>query len=282
MSVRPALRLAFAALAGTAALAMPIASHAQQIFTIQTLDLYAGPAPDYPIVAHLYAGVQLRVIGCLPDYAWCDVLLPDGLRGWAYGPGLSYDWMGNALPVPQYGASIGIPIVSFVIGDYWGRYYRNQPWYDDWHWRRQAMPPPVRVVPQPMPHSPQWGWQAPYPPRWQESPGRDYRRPDRDERGPDWRNGNGNRSQPPAMPNPPPQGDGGRFTPPRQDRNDGPRFTPVPATPSGGSPAPVAPPRQDNRQENRFSPPPQQNAPAARPHGNDGQRNRFGGQMEGR
>lgn len=276
MPVRPALRLAFATLVSSAALVMPSVGHAQQTFTIQSLDLYAGPAPDYPIVAHLYAGVQLRVIGCLPDYAWCDVLLPDGLRGWAYGPGLSYDWMGNALPVPQYGASIGIPIVGFVIGDYWGRNYRNQPWYDDWHWRHQA-PPPVRIVPQPVPYPPHREWQSPYPPRWQG----DYRRPDRDERGPDWRNGN--RPQPPVAAPPSPQGDGGRFTPPRQERNDGPRFTPVPAAPSGGNPAPIAPPRQDNpRPDNRFSPPPQQNAPVDRPHGNDGPRNRFGGQMEGR
>ena len=78
MPVRPALRLAFATLISSAALVMPNVGHAQQTFTIQSLDLYAGPAPDYPIVAHLYAGVQLRVIGCLPDYAWCDVLLPDG------------------------------------------------------------------------------------------------------------------------------------------------------------------------------------------------------------
>uniref|UniRef100_UPI0035B3C7A5 SH3 domain-containing protein n=1 Tax=Zoogloea sp. TaxID=49181 RepID=UPI0035B3C7A5 len=143
------------------ALLLPLGVAAQQVFVNGPVQLYAGPAPGYPAIATLYPGAELSVVGCLADWQWCDVLLPDGLRGWVFAPNLSYAWMGNALPVPQYGPAIGIPLIGFAVGDYWGRHYRHQPWYDDSRWRAPP-PPPVRVLP-----PTRDGWQAPFPPRWE-------------------------------------------------------------------------------------------------------------------
>ena len=103
-----------------AALLLPAAAQAQQVYISTPVQLYAGPDASYPILFTLFPGMGLEVAGCLPGYQWCDVILLDGQRGWVYGGGLSYSWMGEALPVPQYGASIGIPLITFIIGDYWG------------------------------------------------------------------------------------------------------------------------------------------------------------------
>jgi len=301
MPTLSALRRPLATLAGSAALLLPLAAAAQNAVVTQPAQLFAGPAPDYPVVATVYPGVEVSVVGCLADYLWCDVTLQDGLRGWAYGPSLAaYGWMGNALPVPDYGPSLGIPLVSFFIGDYWGRHYRHQPWFDEYRWR-QRPPPPPRFVPPPHPRD---GWQAPYPPRWQQ-PGMPPRDDRRDEHwhgdGQPHRDFNrGDRPQiaPPPLPQQPPQQppqfhqDPGRNFNPRPDerRNDGarqqpvpPRFAPTPAP----APAPVAPqiaPPQPPRLENRFTPPPQPQQPQAQPQprGGDGPRNRFGGRMEER
>ncbi len=304
------LRRPLAVLAGSAALLLPLSAAAQNAIVTQPAQLFAGPAPDYPVIAAVYPGLEVSVIGCLADYMWCDVVLQDGLRGWAYGPSLAYGWMGNALPVPDYGPSLGIPLVTFFIGDYWGRHYRHQPWFDEYRWR-QLPPPPPRFIPPPHHHD---GRQAPYPPRWVQ-PGmqpRDDRRDDRwnDRRDDRWRGndqpprrdfnrGDMPHAAPAPMPQQPPQQppqfrqEPGRNFNPRPDdnrerRNDGaqqqpapPRFTPAPA------PAPVAPqiaPPQPPRQENRFTPPPQPQQPQAQPQprGGDGPRNRFGGRMDER
>ncbi len=181
------LRRPLAVLAGSAALLLPLSAAAQNAIITQPAQLFAGPAPDYPVIAAVYPGLEVSVIGCLADYMWCDVVLQDGLRGWAYGPSLAYGWMGNALPVPDYGPSLGIPLVTFFIGDYWGRHYRHQPWFDEYRWR-QLPPPPPRFIPPPHHHD---GRQAPYPPRWVQpgTPPRDDRRDDRwnDRRDDRWR-----------------------------------------------------------------------------------------------
>ncbi|MBP8266713.1 MAG: SH3 domain-containing protein, partial [Zoogloea sp.] len=131
MPLRPALHrlssLKTAALAGATALLLPVAAQAQQIYINTPVQLFAGPDTSYPVVAMLYPGLDVRVIGCLPSYEWCDILLSDGMRGWVFGESLSYPWRGNPLPVPQYGTTIGIPLITFSIGEYWGNHYRHQP-----------------------------------------------------------------------------------------------------------------------------------------------------------
>jgi uncharacterized protein YraI len=122
--------------AGVAALLMlPAAAFAQtQAFTSTSVNLRAGPAPDYPVVSQLPPGVPVTVMGCISGYTWCDVALPN-LRGWVYAAALSYPYQGNRVPVLNYGTVIGLPIVTFSIGTYWGNYYRGRPWYHNQsHW----------------------------------------------------------------------------------------------------------------------------------------------------
>src|SRR5258708_7180113 len=125
-------------------LAFPGAAFAQQqqAYTNSPVYVFAGPAEDYPAVAQLPGGVPVTVMGCVSDYSWCDVVVPN-LRGWVYGANLSYPYQGNNVPILTYGMVIGLPIVTFSIGPYWDRYYRGRPWYND-RSRWESHPPPRR------------------------------------------------------------------------------------------------------------------------------------------
>lgn len=131
------------ALAGAIALSMlpGIASAQAQAFTNSPVNVYAGPAQDYPVVAQLPDGTSVGVNGCVEGYTWCDVEVP-GMRGWVYGGSLSYPYEGGEVPIMGYGPSLGLPIVVFSIGSYWGDYYRDRPWYhDEGRWRNHPPPP---------------------------------------------------------------------------------------------------------------------------------------------
>jgi uncharacterized protein YraI len=140
---------------GSIALSLPLAAAAQQAFTRGSVNLRAGPSSAYPLVALLAPGQPLQVMGCTAGYGWCDVVLPDGLRGWAYAGSLDYAYEEQHVPLAAYGAVIGVPIVTFAIGSYWGDYYRDRPWYSQprW-WGGRPPPPPVagwRPLPAPVP-----------------------------------------------------------------------------------------------------------------------------------
>jgi uncharacterized protein YraI len=149
---------------GAIALALPLTAAAQQAFTRGSLNLRAGPASNYPIVATLAPGQPVNVVGCTNGYGWCDVVLPDGLRGWVYAPSLDYAYEDRRVPLASYGAAIGIPIIGFAIGNYWSSYYRDRPWYGNQRWWGNR-PPPPRAGWQPGPMArPDWRpnpWQGP-------------------------------------------------------------------------------------------------------------------------
>jgi uncharacterized protein YraI len=134
---------------GVCLMALSGAACAQvQAYTNAPVDVYAGPAPDYPVVVEVPEGVPLTVMGCVEGYSWCDVAAPD-LRGWVYGESLSYPYQGTNVPVMTYGVQIGLPIVVFSVDSYWGRYYHDRPWYHDAaRWANH--PPPVRGGPPPV------------------------------------------------------------------------------------------------------------------------------------
>ena len=147
-------------------LSVPGAAFAQsQAYTNSPVNLYAGPADDYPAVSQLPPGAPVTVMGCVSGYTWCDVAAPD-LRGWVYAGSLSYPYQGNNVPILSYGTAIGLPIVSFSIGAYWGSYYRGRPWYNDqqrWahHPPPPAGPPPGRGGPPPGHGGPPQGHEGP-------------------------------------------------------------------------------------------------------------------------
>ena len=67
-------------------------------------------------------------MGCIDDYSWCDVVFGDN-RGWVYAGSLAYPYQNGRVPILGYGAIIGLPIITFSIGNYWDSYYRGRPWY---------------------------------------------------------------------------------------------------------------------------------------------------------
>jgi uncharacterized protein YraI len=120
-----------AGVAGMSMLCTSGSAFAQQAaFTNAPADVFAGPAPDYPVVSQLPQGLQVTVYGCVAGYSWCDVAVPN-LRGWIDASTLSYPYQGGYVPLETYGANIGLPIVTFSVDSYWGSYYRGQPWYHD-------------------------------------------------------------------------------------------------------------------------------------------------------
>jgi uncharacterized protein YraI len=133
-----------------AALCVSSAALAVNAYVTDNVNLRAGPDAGYPRIMRLEAGTAISVQGCLDGYTWCDVIAL-GERGWVYAPYVQSLYDDRRVALPDYGTRIGIPIISFSLGTYWGDYYRTRPWYRQrdywngpgWHHRpRPPMPPP--------------------------------------------------------------------------------------------------------------------------------------------
>jgi uncharacterized protein YraI len=125
-------------------LLLPIPALAQTAFTLQAVNLRAGPDRVFPLVTWLQPGTPVNVIGCTSGWRWCDIIAGPN-RGWVYSRYLSSFVRGGA------------PIVTFSVGSYWGAHYRGRPWYSSrsaWNnWGspsfRPPPPPPRRPPPRP-------------------------------------------------------------------------------------------------------------------------------------
>jgi len=136
---------------GALLLTLSCAALAENAVTTETASVRAGPDDSYPEVALLDADSPIEVMGCLDDWSWCDVTF-DGNRGWMYSPAITYEYEGGYVPFYTYAPTFSVPVISFTVDTYWGRYYHDRPWYrerDQWSHRViQHRPPPG-----PPPHS---------------------------------------------------------------------------------------------------------------------------------
>lgn len=188
--------LAGVLVAGAAWALTPTAALAQGAFTTQAVNMRAGPDRGFPLVAWLPAGTAVNVIGCIDGWRWCDVVTR-WERGWVYARFLSITFQNQPVTILHNGGWLGLPLITFSIGPYWGNHYRGRPWYGrQGQWSTWSPPPVVRPPPRP----PGWRPPPPQPPQVRPPP-----RPP----------GQGPGMGPPSRPNPPPgQGPGGGPRPP--------------------------------------------------------------------
>ena len=135
----------------SASLALPALAHATDAYVTGDVNLRAGPDPDYPLIDQIPACTEVNVQGCTDGWEWCDVIVY-GNRGWVAGNYIEYEYQDQPVLLPAYGAQIGIPIVTFVIGNYWDNYYRSRPFYrerDRWYSRPVMHRPPPRPMDRP-------------------------------------------------------------------------------------------------------------------------------------
>ena len=114
------------ALLGLAAL--PAIASAETAHVASSVNLRTGPDADYPRITTLRAGQRVEVYGCINDWSWCDVASGRD-RGWVSATYLQYDHGGRRVAINRSGASLGLPVLSFVLGTYWDEHYRNKSWY---------------------------------------------------------------------------------------------------------------------------------------------------------
>jgi uncharacterized protein YraI len=234
---------------------VPTMAFAADGYTLGNVNMRAGPDVEYPLILTLATGTPVSIQGCTTGWEWCDVVAV-GNRGWVAGSYLQYTYNNQPVVVVDYGAQIGIPIVSFVIGTYWGRYYTGRPFYRD-RVRWYSRPIPIRPPPRPRPpiRPPGGGHNRPNPP------------------------GGGNRPQPPGGNRPQPPGGGNRPQPPGGGNRPQPPGGGNRPQPPGGGNRPQ-PPSGGNRPQppggNRPAP---STRPAPRPNpqqGNNGNKDNNG------
>ena len=236
-------------------LIFPAMAFAADGYVTGNVNLRAGPDSQYPVIQVIPVGAPISIQGCTAGWGWCDVIVGPN-RGWVAGTYIQYMYNNQPVYVTDYGAQIGIPIVSFVIGTYWGNYYANRPFYRD-RTRWYSRPIPIRPPPRPPrpPMRPPGGRPPP--------PGGNRPQPP----------GGGNRPQPPGGGNrPQPPGGGNRPQPPGGgNRPQPPGGGNRPQPPGGGGNRPPAQGGNNNR-------PPQNTRPAPRPNqqGNNGNNNNNG------
>ena len=124
------LRKTFSGLLLAAGLVLSASALAQEAYTTRQANVRAGPNTAYPVVAVIGAGYPVEVVGCVSDYLWCDVIFGDN-RGWISARTLQYVYQSRRVPLYEYGATLGLPILGFSLFNYWDDHYRSRSFYHD-------------------------------------------------------------------------------------------------------------------------------------------------------
>ena len=136
---------AAAAIAAAPLVAQPAQAQTVGYVTVDLI-LRTGPDINYPPVALLPAGTPLTVYGCIDGFLWCDVGW-EYSRGWVAGQYVAINYGPQPMPLTLYGPRFGLPIISFIFGNYWDQHYRSRPWYAErdrwqsWDYRSQRWNP---------------------------------------------------------------------------------------------------------------------------------------------
>ena len=178
-------RIMMSAAAFCALLVAPsIADAAVRGFATANVNMRSGPSTGYPAVTVIPVGAPVTINGCMSSVNWCDVSFVGG-RGWVSGRYVQAEYRSDRVYIgPEYYRPLGIPMVTFDVDTYWGRYYRDRDFYRDRdRWRRYSggdwdRGPDRRPPPPP-------------PPRWERDRDRDRwerdREWDRDRTREEWR-----------------------------------------------------------------------------------------------
>ncbi len=108
--------------------AMPTVAAAEDAFTLQTTDIFAGPSSEFPQVAQLPPNTEVGVAGCLSDWSWCDVRFAND-RGWVWAGDLGYPYQNGRVAIIEYGPRLRLPLVTFSLNTYWDAHYRSRPFF---------------------------------------------------------------------------------------------------------------------------------------------------------
>ncbi len=108
----------------------PLSALASDGYVNGYVNLRAGPGTRYPRLMTLQPGTAVAIHGCINGWRWCDVGT-QGERGWIDGSYVQYPYGNRRVALSSYGSQIGIPIVSFILGAYWGDHYSNRSWYGE-------------------------------------------------------------------------------------------------------------------------------------------------------
>lgn len=127
-----------------AALALPGYAVAQTATSTADVNMRAGPGTRFPVVTTIPENRDVTLLGCEQNFNWCDVSWANN-RGWVFADYLDVRWRGMERSVSEVGPRIELPIIGFTVGDYWGRHYAQQPWFDEqarWQQAAPGMPGP--------------------------------------------------------------------------------------------------------------------------------------------
>jgi uncharacterized protein YraI len=107
----------------------PALAEAAEGYATANVNMRSGPSTSYPAVTVIPAGAPVEIHGCLADLPWCDVSFVGG-RGWVAGRYVQSSYNQSRVYLePRYYRPLGIPTVTFSVGNYWDRYYRDRPFY---------------------------------------------------------------------------------------------------------------------------------------------------------
>ncbi|WEZ84004.1 SH3 domain-containing protein [Rhizobium sp. 32-5/1] len=125
------MRTILTGMAVAAMLLMPGLAVAAEGFSTANVNMRSGPSTRYPAVTVIPLDTELEIHGCLADVPWCDVSFYQG-RGWVAAQYIATDYRRNRVDLqPRYYRPLGIPTITFDLGNYWERNYRNRDFYRD-------------------------------------------------------------------------------------------------------------------------------------------------------